>query len=105
MNLLAKLLEKRGVTAEQLDEQEKTTFESWRKILSEDELTVEKIKEFCRTQIDMIESKWKDLEKENSKKAELIPYHTCYQTIIAVIESPKAARESLENHLNQIINQ
>ena len=49
--------------------------------------------------------KWKDLDTLNAKKAELIPYHVVYKTLLAAIESPKSAREALEIQLNQLLNQ
>ena len=104
--LIEKLLFKRKIKDfEELDKDEKETFESWQKVLTTDELTVENIKDFCRYQIDVIEGKWKDLEKTNVMKAELIPYHTVYKVLLLAIDSPKATREALEKNLNQMIQQ
>lgn len=101
-----KLLHKRGIkNLDQLDPEEKKTFEGWQLVLSKSELSTSDIASFCRSQISVIESKWKDLEVPTTKKAELIPYHVVYKTLLAAIESPKAARESLEMYLNQLINQ
>lgn len=102
-DILYKLLGKRGIKLEELSKEEKQTFEEWNKVLSKDELTVADIKEFCKSQADIIENKWKDLNIEQSRKAELIPYHTVYKTLLQVIESPKLVREQLEQHLNQLI--
>jgi hypothetical protein len=102
--LLTKLLRKRGIeTANQLSDEEKQTFENWQLILNKEELTVEDIKMFCSAQIKVIEGKWADFNLEQSKKAELIPYHTCYAILLAAISSPRSARESLEIQLNQLI--
>lgn len=103
MSILDKILNKRGITTDQLSPEEKATFENWRRILSKEELSTADIKEFCQAQIDMIENKWRDLEKDNSKKAELIPYHTVYKLLLMAIDSPKSAREQLEQQLNQLI--
>lgn len=103
-SLIYKLLHKRGIeTIDELSQEEKSTFDTWQKILTKDELTIEDIKKFCESQIDIIENKWKDLNLENSKKAELIPYHTVYKTLLAAIDSPKSARSQLEIQLNQLI--
>lgn len=59
------------------------------------------IEEFCETQIDLIENKWKDYEYE--KKADLIPYHNVYKTLLAAINAPKVAREQLEKYLIGLI--
>jgi hypothetical protein len=101
-----KLLHKRGIKdLEQLDPEEKKTFESWQLVLNKSELSTADIVSFCRSQISVIEGKWKDLETPSAKKAELIPYHVVYKSLLAAIESPKAARETLEIYLNQLVNQ
>jgi len=111
MNLLDKLLQKKGVKSpEELDNtpmpdgspNERQTFEEYRRILSEGDITVEKIQEFCQSQINVIESKWKDLGIGNDKKAEWIPIHNVYSTLLSVIKSPKAAKEALETQLREL---
>ena len=98
--LLQKLLGKRGIKdIAALDEEEKVTFQGWQKILSKEELNIDDIKEFCNSQISVIEGKWQDYNLENTKKAELIPYHTVYKTLLLAISSPKVAREALEQQL------
>jgi len=105
-NLIEKLFHKRGIEdLKELDAEEKQTFENWQSILSKEELTIEDVKQFCGSQIDIIEGKWKDYNLENNKKSELIPYHTCYKTILLAIDSPKSARENLEKTLVQMIKQ
>ena len=104
MSILDKFLKKKGIKdPSDLSEEEKATYEGWKKILSKEELTTGDIREFCQTQIDMIENKWTDLEKDNSKKAELIPYHTVYRLLLSVINSPKVEREQLENQLEALL--
>jgi len=105
-SLIEKLLNKRGIkNPEQLDKDERQTFENWQLVLNKDELTTKDIVSFCRSQVSVIENKWKDLEMSQAKKAELIPYHVVYKTMIAAIESPRAARDALEIQLNQLLNQ
>lgn len=102
-NLLTKIFAKRGIKdITELDKDERETFETWNKILSEGEMTVEKIQEFCQSQIDVIENKWKDLDIEQTKKAEWIPIHNVYSAILLAIKSPKAARENLEKQLIEL---
>lgn len=110
--LLAKLLKKRGIKSfSELDDSpmpdnsptEKQKWDEWEKILSKEELTLEDVKQFCRSQIDVIEGKWKDLNTDQSKKAEFIPYHTVYKTLLQAIDSPRSSRESLEQQLNQLL--
>ena len=103
-NLLKKILNKRGINdIEQLDVEEKKTFESWNSVLGKDSLTIEDIKDFCQQQVELIENKWADYGIEQSKKAELIPYHTIYSTLLKVVDSPKAQREALERNLQQLL--
>ena len=103
--ILQKLLYKKGIESiDQLSPEEKSIFDNWEKVLSKDELTIDDVKEFCKTQCEIIEGKWKDYEMPNTKKAEMIPYHTVYKTLLQVIDSPRSAREQLEQHLNQLLN-
>ena len=102
--LLTKLFAKRGIKdVTELDNEEKTVFEAWDKILSKEQLSVEDIKQFCQTQLDIIETRWRDFNTDNAKKGELVPYHTVYKTLLTVIDSPLSSRESLENYLNQLL--
>ena len=104
-DILGQLLRKRGLDSiEELDKEEKDTFENWQATLSKEELTIEDVKKFCQSQVDVIEGKWQDLNIEQTKKAELIPYHTVYNLLLKVIDSPKEAKEALEKHLNQLIH-
>lgn len=81
---------------------ERQTFESYNAILSKEELTIDDVKHFCQSQIDVIENKWKDMTIETAKKAELICYHTVYKALLAAISSPRSARESLEKYLIEL---
>ena len=105
MAILEKILQKAGVQSpDELSQEEKVTYDNWRKILSKEELTLNDIKEFCKTQIDIIETRWKDYGTDNIKKGEMIPYHTVYRTLLQVIDSPKVERSNLESQLNNYIN-
>lgn len=102
-DLLEKLFRKRNIKdATQLDDEEKVVFENWQKILSKEEMTIDDIKHFCQSQIEVIEGKWKDYTVAQYQKAEYIPYHTVYKTILQAIDSPKVARESLEKQLIEL---
>lgn len=104
-NLLSKLFAKRGIKdVKELSEEERKNFDEWQKILSKEELTIEDIKNFCQSQIEIIEGKWRDLTIEHYKKSEWIPYHTIYKTLLMAMESPRLARENLEKVLNDLIN-
>ena len=103
-NILSKLLAKRGIKdVTELDKEERIQFEVWHGILSKENLTLEDIKNFCQSQIEVIEGKWKDFNIKQNKKAEWIPYHTVYSTLLLAIESPKVARANLEKQLLELI--
>lgn len=102
--LIYKIFQKRGIdSVNDLSPEEQQTIEQWESVLSKENLSISDLKTFFLTQLEIIEGKWKNLDIENSKKAELIPYHTVYKTLISVIDSPKIARESLEKQLNELI--
>ena len=103
LDILNKLLQKRGVQYEQLDIEEKKQFDDWKLVLTKEELSTQDIKDFCQSQVDVIEGKWQDLNLEQIKKAELIPYHTVYNLLLKVIDSPKEARDGLEKNLRQLL--
>lgn len=104
-SLIQKLLHKRGINSyDELDVEEKQTFDTWQAVLSKEQLTTEDIKQFCQSQVSVIEGKWKDLSLENAKKAELIPYHSVYKSLLTAIDAPKAAREAIEQQLLQLVN-
>lgn len=104
IKILQDLLKKRGIQdPKEMSPEERGVFDNWQRILSEDELTVDKIRQYLVSQIAVIEGKWQDLDKENSKKAELIPYFTVYKLLLNAIDSPKSTREALEQQLNNLI--
>lgn len=99
-NLIAKLFKVKGIeNADQLNPEEKKIFETWEKILSKETLTTEDISQFCKTQIGIIEGKWADYNVKNETKAELIPYHTVYKSLLSAMDAPQVARESIERQL------
>jgi hypothetical protein len=102
-NILSKLFEKRGIKDEkELTQEEQATVDSWKKILSKEELSLADIKEFCQSQCEIIEARWRDYDIDTSKKANLIPFHTIYKTLLVAIDSPKVAREALEQQLIEL---
>ncbi len=106
MSIIDSIFKKRGIAgAHELSLEEQATFENWRVILSKDELTIADVKELCRIQCSMIESKWADMNLSNDKKSELIPYHTVYRLIAQAIDSPKIAKQALEKQLEGLLNQ
>jgi hypothetical protein len=104
-NLLRKYLNKLKIEeVDQLAPDEQKVYEQWQKVLSTEDLTIKDFKTFCQAQVEAIELKWRDLSVDNTKKAELIPYHTVYKILLGVIAGPKHAREALETQLQQLID-
>ncbi len=100
--LLEKLLKKNGIKGvEELKGDEKKTYDRWQSILSEGDITVEKIANFCQSQVDVIERKWADHLLD--KRERLIDQHVIYKTLLKAITSPQAERENLERYLNSLV--
>mgnify|MGYP001563727878 CR=1 FL=1 len=103
MNILARILEKRGIKdAKELDTDEREAFEGYQRTLSKPDITIENVKEFLHIQLQVIEGKWKSYDMQN--KADLIPYHTVYKVLLDILNSPQAEREQLEKYLIQLHN-
>ena len=106
MNILSKLLAKRNIKdISELDGEEKKTYEIWQEVLAKEELNVEDIKNFCKSQIGVIKGKWNDYRVDASKKAELIPYYTAWEMLLGAIDGPKGQKQVLEQHLEQLLKQ
>lgn len=99
---LSKLLEKRGIDRiEDLAPEERDTLNKWKLILSGDTVTVDSIKEFCKSQIRIIESKCDGVTPLTNLQQACI--HV-YVNLLKAIEAPEAERESLEKYLTQLVN-
>jgi hypothetical protein len=103
-SLLSKILKSRNITKiDELSREERATFDNWESVLAKRELTLEDLKQFIAARIDNIEMKWRDMNLDASKKAELVPYHTVYKMISQAISAPEAERAALEKVLVQMI--
>lgn len=102
-HFLEKLLGKRGITdATKLDKDEIKTYDNWRKVLSEGEISVEKIQEFCKQQLSIIEAKFKE-DNIPEKNQRLITSYNIYKALLGAIEKPKHEKEDLEKYLQSLI--
>ncbi len=103
-NLLTKLFQKKGIKdVTELSQEERDTFDKYEKTLSKTELSVADIKDFLTSQITLIESKWKELGMQSFAKADLLPLHTAYRTLLTAIDAPLLEREQLEIYLRGLI--
>ena len=103
--LITDLFKKRKINSvEDLSSEEKETFDKWERILSEGEITPEKMAEFCRNQLKIIDGKLSDLDNPPSgqKDSILKAALAIYSALLKIIEGPKAEKESLERYLKQL---
>lgn len=106
MSYLSRLFNKRGIKdVNELSQEERQTFERWDKILSEGEITVDKIAKFCESKKKIIESQWRDISNDPKKNERLIVYHNVYSAILEAIHAPTAEREQLEQYLQQLLDE
>lgn len=99
---LTKLLEKRGIDSiKDLQPEEQETFNRYKLVLSGTGITIDSLKEFCQSQIRLIESKCDGITGLTVMQQACI--HV-YINILKAIEAPDAERESLEKYLIQLIN-
>ncbi len=100
MNIVDKIFKKRGIKDRtELSKEEQSTLSMYERILSKKELTLADLKEFILGRIAQIEGRWSDQNFDNAKKAELIPQHTVYKTILKALDAPQLEREALERSL------
>lgn len=105
MNLLSKLLEKRGIDKiEDLAPEEKVIYDRWNTVLRGETVTVASIKEFCTSQIKLIEEKFASGAGEEAENSYLKACLHVYLNILKALEAPEVEREAIERHLVQLIN-
>jgi hypothetical protein len=102
ISLLTKLLKKRGIEkVEDLSKEEREVFDKYKLVLSGELVTIETLKEFCRSQIISIENKCDGINPLTTMQQASL--HV-YMTLIKAIEAPEAERASLERYLTQLID-
>lgn len=106
MSLLSRLLNKRGIQdVKDLSQDEQKDFERWKRILSDGEVSVEKIAQFCENKKRQIETQWRDMSNDMLKNERLVIYHNVYSAILEAIKAPVAEREQLEKYLQQLLDE
>lgn len=102
--LLSKWLEKIGVkNVNDLSSEEKLTYDNWNLILSEGEITLEKVILFCKGQKKLIESQYSNPDNTDKKDHILKASLGVYNALLGLLEGPKVEREALEKYLTQLI--
>lgn len=103
MGILQKLLNKRGINKiEDLSSEEQLTYRNWERTLTGETVTIESLKEFCNSQIRLIENKFAS-KGENGDDNYLKACLHVYLNLKKAMEAPEAERASLEQHLTQLI--
>src|SRR3990167_2238601 len=103
-SLLDRIFAKRGIKdTTELAPDEKKDFDRWSKILSQGEITLDKVMEFCRAQVAAIEGQFKNTENAQQKNDRLIQQYNVYKAILACMDAPKAEREALEKYLQSLL--
>lgn len=102
MSLLSRLLEKRNIKSEEeLFPEEKALYDTYKRLLTGDVVTVESIKQFCKTQIQIAQTKFAGPPSKDDTYLKACLH--VYLNILKAIEAPEAERESLERYLTQLI--
>jgi len=103
--LLTQLLEKRGfIKIEELTIEEKADFDRWNTTLNTEDITIENIELFIKSQQSKIEDKLTNQEIPKEQRLELLPYLSIYKALLGLIASPKVERELAEKSLQQLLN-
>lgn len=102
---LQEILAKKNLKEEDLTPEERHTYDNWNRVLSNEKITIETVREFCNTQKQLIEAQWSNLDNTSQKNDRLILLHTVYSKIAKVTEADKAEREALEVQLNNLLTQ
>ena len=103
-HLTAQLLAKRGIDSlDKLSAEEKETFERWEGVLSQGDMSVDKIKLFCENQKRLIEAQWQDIHSSPQTNERLIVFHVVYSKLVEAINAPLSERASLEKYLQQLL--
>lgn len=105
MSILDKLLKKRGIEhIEELSQEERVQFDNWNRVLSKETLKLEDIETHCKNEVKKIQDKFKDSRNVEDDRFYKACLHV-YLNILALFEADQVQRESLEKHLNQILNE
>lgn len=103
-NLIARLFARKGIkSVDDLSQDEKATFAQYERTLSKKDLSIADIRDFLKSQISVIEAKWRDMGLNTYAKADLLPLHTAYKALLNVMDAPQLEREQLETYLIGLI--
>ena len=106
--LIEKLMRKRGIEdVNELTKEEKIEFDKWELILTEREIKLEDLQKFLKEQKVLLWQKLdEEFQKDNESKGKCLYLRARiknYESLLGLINSPRAEKESLENYLKQLI--
>ena len=96
------ILKKLGINYEDLRADEKVIYSQWEGMLK-DEITVDKIQDFLKTQINAIEMEWANPDNSKEKDLYLKAEMRILKTLLSLIEAPKHSEEWLEYYLETLL--
>jgi len=103
MSSLHNLLEKLGITFDQLSAEEKKTYEEWNQVFSQPEVTIEDLKKFLSSYIDRLEYDQTSYDNSKDKDLYLKAAIRNAKMMLAFITGPEKRKEWLEKHIEQRI--
>ena len=98
----SEILKKLNIKYEDLRADERAIYTQWEESLK-GEITVDKIKDFLKTEINAVEMEWSNPELSKDRDNFLKAEFRIAKTLLALIESPQRTQEWLSNHLNSIL--
>ena len=98
----SEILTKLGINYEDLRADERQIYSQWEKMLTED-ITVDKIKDFLKIQINAVEMEWSQPDLSVQKDIFLKAEMRIIKTLLAFIEQPQRSAEWLEGYLQTIM--
>lgn len=101
--LLQELLDRRKLKIDQLENDEKEVFDRWKDVLDE-EMTVDRIAEYCKNQMELIEMKWGNLENKKVQNERLVMMHTVFGKVYRYINGKKTERRSVEEEISRLLD-
>lgn len=106
MNILSSILQKLGKKYEELSPEAKQKFDLWEKVLTEEPMTLEKLKEFIKEENERLVRQLinRDLKSGREKDIRLKSELSYGRFMLSAIESPKIAIKHLEAQLKRDFN-
>lgn len=101
--LISKLWQKQGIkSVEDLNPEEKVEFERWQQIIEGSEVTVDKLRLFCESQVRIIEGACNGVTPLSYLQQASLHI---YLSLLNLIDAPELERKNLEHYLTDLIKQ